>query len=225
MQRGPRRWGKLTPMRVLLVDDHPIVVDALAMSLKLEGLDVEVSPDLDVPAIVSRAKSNPPDVVLLDLDLGGMDSLPLVAPLTGLGARVVMVTGERDAVRLGRCLEEGALGIVSKNVQFAKLQEAVLDAVGGRNVMPETDRLALLDAAAHWRREEHARLAPFESLTKRERTVLGHLVAGRSAEEIAQAEFVSLATVRSQIQSTLRKLQVNSQLAAVALAKQHRWSP
>lgn len=212
-------------MRVLLVDDHPIVVDALAMSLKLEGLDVEVSPDLDVEAIVGRAKATPPDVVLLDLDLGGDDSLPLVKPLTQLGARVVMVTGERDAVRLGRCIEEGALGIVSKNVPFAKLQEAVLDAVGGRNVMAEADRIALLDAAAQWRREEQARVAPFEALTKRERAVLGHLVDGRSADEIAAAEFVSLATVRSQIQSILRKLQVNSQLAAVALAKQHRWTP
>lgn len=212
-------------MRVLLVDDHPIVVDALAMSLKLEGLDVEVSPDLDVDAIVGRAKNNPPDVVLLDLDLGGSDSTPLVRPLTGLGARVVMVTGERDAVRLGQCIEAGALGIVSKNVPFAKLQEAVLDAIGGRNVMPEAERISLLDAAAQYRREEQARMAPFESLTKRERTVLGHLVDGRSADEIAAAEFVSLATVRSQIQSTLRKLQVNSQLAAVALAKQHRWTP
>jgi two-component system, NarL family, nitrate/nitrite response regulator NarL len=211
-------------MRVLLVDDHPIVVDALAMSLRLEGLDVEVSPDLDVTAIVGRAKATPPDVVLLDLDLGGSDSLPLVRPLTELGARVVMVTGEREAVRLGRCIEEGALGIVSKNVPFAKLQEAVLDAVGGRAVMPETEKLALLDAAAQWRREELARTVPFESLTKRERAVLGHLVDGRSADEIAASEFVSLATVRSQIQSILRKLQVNSQLAAVALAKQHRWS-
>lgn len=211
-------------MRVLLVDDHPIVVDALAMSLKLEGLSVTVSPDLDATAIVDRAKADPPDVVLLDLDLGGSDSLPLVRPLTQLGARVVMVTGEREPVHLGRCLEEGALGIVSKNVPFAKLQEAVLDAINGRSVMPEGDRLALLDAVAKWRREEQARLAPFESLTKRERAVLGHLVDGRSADDIAAAEFVSLATVRSQIQSILRKLQVNSQLAAVALAKQHHWT-
>ena len=212
-------------MRVLLVDDHPIVVDALAMSLKLEGLDVEVSPDLDLAQIVERAKAAPPDIVLLDLDLGGRPARPLIRPLTELGARVVMVTGERDPVDLGRCLEEGALGIVSKNVPFARLQEAVLDAVNGRNVMPEGDRLQLLDAVVKWRREEDARRAPFASLTKRERTVMGHLVDGRTADEIAESEFVSLATVRSQIQSILRKLQVNSQLAAVALAKQHGWSP
>ncbi|MDQ1438262.1 MAG: hypothetical protein QOK43_1891 [Acidimicrobiaceae bacterium] len=212
-------------MRVLLIDDHPIVVDTLAMGLRLEGLDVHVAPSLDPPAILDLVGQAAPDVVLLDLDLGGANSLPLIGPITGAGARVVMVTGERDPVALGRCLEHGALGVVSKHLPFARLQQAVLDAVSGRNVMPESDRVALLEAAARWRRTELARLAPFAGLTRRERSVLGHLVDGHSAEEIATAEFVSMATVRSQIQAVLRKLQVNSQLAAVALAKQHHWSP
>lgn len=212
-------------MRVLLVDDHPIVVDALAMSLKLQGLEVEVARDLATDHVLEQAAALKPDIVLLDLDLGGTSSRPLIRPLTGLGARVVMVTGERDPVDLGRCIEEGALGIVSKNVPFERLQQAVLDAVNGGNVMPEADRIELLNAAAAWRREEAARLAPFASLTPKERRVLAHLADGRSADEIAESEFVSLATVRSQIQSILRKLQVNSQLAAVALVKQHQWSP
>lgn len=211
-------------MRVFLVDDHPIVVDALAMSLKIQGLNVEVARDLHEDSIVEQAKAHDPDVVLLDLDLDGRPSLSLIKPLSDLGARVVMVTGERDPVDLGRCLEQGALGVVSKNMPFDRLQDAVLDAVNGRNVMPEAERIALLDAAAAWRREEEARKAPFAALTPKERRVLGHLVDGRSADEIAEAEFVSLATVRSQIQSILRKLQVNSQLAAVALAKQHQWT-
>lgn len=213
------------PVRVLLVDDHPIVVDALAMGLKLQGLDVAVATDLNPDRIVDQAKDHGADIVLLDLDLGGASSLRLIRPLADLGCRVVMVTGERDPADLGRCLEEGAVGVVSKHVPFERLQQAVLDAASGRNVMPEGDRLALLDAAVAARREEEARRAPFTSLTPKERQVLAHLVHGRSADEIAEAEFVSLATVRSQIQAILRKLQVNSQLAAVALAKQRQWSP
>jgi DNA-binding CsgD family transcriptional regulator len=55
--------------------------------------------------------------------------------------------------------------------------------------------------------------------------VLAHLVNARTADEIAAAEFVSMATVRSQIQAVLRKLGVNSQLAAVALANERGWTP
>jgi DNA-binding NarL/FixJ family response regulator len=213
-------------MRIMLVDDHPIVVDTLAMSLRMEGLEVEVAPDLAADAIVELGAKIKPDVVLLDLDLGGDDdSLPVIRPLTEQGARVVMVTGNREPVQLGRCLEEGALGIVSKNVPFARLQEAVLDAVAGRSVMPESERIQLLNAASGARRDRENRLAPFTILTKRETAILGHLMAGQPAEEIAGIEFVSLATVRSQIQSILRKLQVNSQLAAVALAKERGWEP
>jgi DNA-binding NarL/FixJ family response regulator len=212
-------------MRVLLVDDHPIVVDTLAMSLRMEGLDVTVAPELGHAAIMGLAAEAKPDLVLLDLDLSGVESIPLIKPLTKAGARVVMITGEREPALLGRCLEAGAVGIVSKNVPFKKLQEAVLDAAGGGAAMAEAERLRLVDAAAAARREDRSRLAPFASLTPREKAVLGHLSEGRSADEIAEAEFVSLATVRSQIQSTLRKLQVNSQLAAVALVKERGWAP
>jgi len=66
-------------------------------------------------------------------------------------------------------------------------------------------------------------MAPFEQLTGRERVVLGALMDGASAGEIAKASFVSMATVRSQIRSILEKLGVHSQVAAVALAHRSRW--
>ncbi|MDP8927430.1 MAG: response regulator transcription factor [Actinomycetota bacterium] len=70
-----------------------------------------------------------------------------------------------------------------------------------------------------------AELEPFEQLTPREGRVLGHLMEGHSADEIAAYEFVSLATVRTQIRAILRKLDVNSQLAAVARTRRAGWSP
>ena len=64
--------------------------------------------------------------------------------------------------------------------------------------------------------------ATFDRLTKREALVLGELIDGLSAEEIAEVHFVALTTVRSQIRAVLQKLGVRSQLAAVALAGAHR---
>jgi DNA-binding NarL/FixJ family response regulator len=67
-------------------------------------------------------------------------------------------------------------------------------------------------------------LAPFEELSAREREVLGALLDGKTANAIATTSFVSISTVRSQIRSVLQKLNVNSQLEAVAAATRCGWS-
>ncbi len=71
---------------------------------------------------------------------------------------------------------------------------------------------------------DRARRAPFDALTPRESDVLRGLIAGESAEEIARSQYVALSTVRSHVKSLLRKLGVNSQLAAVALARDADWT-
>ena len=73
-------------------------------------------------------------------------------------------------------------------------------------------------------RPQDAPLPHFADLTERERFVLAELMEGHCAEEIAQAAFVSISTVRSQIKAILQKLGVSSQLAAVALARRADWS-
>ena len=92
--------------------------------------------------------------------------------------------------------------------------------------MPISDREALLDALrAGAGRDDAARLAPFEYLTPREQAVLGDLMDGHVAQEIASRSFVSVATVRSQIRAVLAKLSVHSQGGAVALAHRAGWRP
>lgn len=75
------------------------------------------------------------------------------------------------------------------------------------------------------RAEREHRLAPFESLTDREREVLGELMRGRQVEEISHDLFVSEATVRTHVRAILQKLAVRSQLAAVARAREVGWQP
>jgi DNA-binding NarL/FixJ family response regulator len=212
-------------VRVFLVDDHPIISELLAVNLQTEGMEVRVASALTPDVVLSEAAAFAPGVVVLDLDLAGTLSLPLIRPLREDGAIVVVLTGMKDKGLLGQCLEQGAVGVLSKESDFDRLRQGVIDAAEGRPVLSERDRVDLLEAAAEATRRERDRLAPFRGLTKREAVVLAHLVNARSAEEIAAAEFVSMATVRSQIQSVLRKLGVNSQLAAVALANDRGWTP
>jgi DNA-binding NarL/FixJ family response regulator len=92
----------------------------------------------------------------------------------------------------------------------------------GVSVSP-AQRTELRRLAQDTRRTRSRLLGPFEELTARERYVLARLIDGRCAEAIAADAYVSLSTVRSQIRSILRKLGVNSQLEAVALARRAGW--
>ena len=174
--------------------------------------------------MVELGRSLAPVLVLLDLDLGSMGSgLDLIRPLTEAGARVVMVTGVSDRARLGACIEAGAVGVVSKAAEFSVLIDTVHRAIQGVPLLSDDERQALLQEARRRRRADRDRLAPFDALSPREREVLVHLLAGESAETIAEKTYVSLATVRSHIRAILLKLGVNSQIAAVALARNAGW--
>jgi DNA-binding NarL/FixJ family response regulator len=212
---------------VLIVEDHALLADGLAVSLRRAGVVAEVADGTSCDAIVDAASRLQPDVVLLDLVLGddiGL-SVPLIAQLRATGATVLMLTGVTDPALLGSCVEAGASGLVSKGESFDAVLDKLMRAVRREPTLYAAERESMLGSLRRQRAAERARVAPFERLTARERVVLGALMDGASAEEIARASFVSLATVRSQIRSILEKLAVHSQVAAVALAHRARWEP
>ena len=146
-------------------------------------------------------------------------------PLTQLGARVLVVSGTADRLRLAETVEKGAVGFLSKTVPFEQLLRAVLDVVAQRPVLSTARRYELMTDLRSARATRSKELAPFKTLTPKERAVLSALAQGQRAETIATDSVVSSATVRSQIRSLLAKLGVNSQLEAVALAWTVGWFP
>jgi two-component system nitrate/nitrite response regulator NarL len=194
------------------------------MSLTLGGFAVSVASWGSFDEVLAEAAEVRPTLVVLDLDLQGAGyGYDLIAPLRELGAQVLVLTGTVDRIELARCLEAGALGIASKANGFGSVLDQISRAAEGQSVTPITERTQLLaDLSAH-RRAEDKRKAPFESLSARERDVLRQIVDGHQAAAIAKASYVSLATVRTQIRSILMKLDVTSQVAAAALARQGGW--
>lgn len=210
-----------TPARVLLVEDHELLAQSLAFTLRADGLRTERAPMHSVDAVIAAARDTPYDIVLLDLDLGESlgSGLELIKPLQETGARVVMLTAVTDTVRLAECIEAGAVGLVRKTASFEHLLSAVREAVSLGTLLSPGQRDELM---AELRRQRHARaerLKPFLQLTHREQEVLRELMEGKNAEQIAQEWYVSITTVRSQIRSMLAKLHVHSQVAAVGLAR------
>lgn len=212
---------------VLIVEDHELLAQSLVFALRAEGVDTETLKPETTDQILKVAEDLKPTVVLLDLELGGEigNSIPLIGPLEQLGAQVMMVTGVTNRVRLAECLEAGATGLLNKSTPFDQLVEAVREVAELGTLIPPEQRHELLNELRKQRAADRERLEPFERLTSREQHVLAGLMDGKSAEAIAEESFVSLATVRSQIRAILLKLDVNSQLAAVALARRNGWTP
>jgi two-component system, NarL family, nitrate/nitrite response regulator NarL len=113
---------------------------------------------------------------------------------------------------------------VTKGQGIEELVDALVRAREGQPVNSARERMELSDELAEHRQRRQELLAPFRALSAREAAVLQGLVEGHSAESIAEGSFVALSTVRSQIRSILAKLDVSSQLGAVALARRARWS-
>ena len=211
--------------RLLIVEDHELLATSLALALRQQGLDVETAAGPSVEAVVAAVRRLAPVLVLLDLELGPPlgSGLDLIKPFTEAGARVVMMTGVVEPARLGACIAAGAVGVVSKSAGFGELVDAIRRAVAGEQLLTSHQRHILVGEFHAGRQADDRRTAPFTSLSPREQAVLARLIAGESAEAIAELSYVSVATVRSQIRSILSKLGVKSQLAAVALARQAGW--
>jgi DNA-binding NarL/FixJ family response regulator len=209
----------------LIVDDHGVLADGLAMALTAEGLPAEVQVPTSAEGVVEAVRERAPVLVLLDLDLGleRVGGVDLVAPLRELGTRVLVLTGSIDRLVHARCLEAGAAGVASKSEPFDQLLGTIRRAAQGESAMGRLRREELLDELRRSRAARTERLAPFERLTPKEASVLLALAEGRSADSIARSSFVSLPTVRTQIRGILVKLGVGSQLAAVGMALERGW--
>jgi DNA-binding NarL/FixJ family response regulator len=212
-------------LRALLVDDHQLLAQSLALALGMEGVSCVVADLRDRDALVADVRSDPPDLILLDLELGGAigDGSTLVEPFVEAGCRVLVVSASGDRELVGRALEQGAVGMVRKSVAFAVLLDTALAAARGEQVMAPAERHRLLAELRAERTRRAEATAPFNRLTDREAQVLRALGQGSSVAAIAAEWFVSEATVRSQVRGVLTKLGVSSQLEAVALAHRSGW--
>ena len=211
-------------LSVLVVEDHAMLATSLAITLRSLGHDVVVAEDLEHEAVLRIAGEARPDLVLLDLHLGGGRSgFSLVGPLRGLVPTIVVLTSSHEVELLHSCLESGAAAVLDKAMPFDRLLEAVEAVAEGRAPMLDADRAALMTELDQRRADRRAELEPFQRLTRREAEVLARLVEGTAPKVIARSDGVALSTVRGHIQQILLKLGVSSQREALARARAARW--
>ncbi len=209
--------------RVLVVEERALIALGLQLVLSASHWDVQAISG-PTTELIARAELFEPHCVLLDIHVSGGvgKGIELIGPLMSTGAPVVVLTSERRRIVLAECLEAGASGWIHLSAGVDEVDATLTRVLAGRALIGRAERSALLEELRMDRALTVNSDAAFSQLTHREALVLGGLVDGLSAEEIAEAHFVALSTVRSQIRSVLQKLGVRSQLAAVALAGDHR---
>ncbi len=213
------------PPTIVVIDDHVLLAETLVAALRAVGIRATaVRPERGTD-LLGRLIAIRPDLLLLDLDLGGFgDSTTLIRPLTAAGIRVLIVTGLPDRMRIALALEQGAIGYQSKADGFDTLLQAANIALNasGESWRPQ-ERVSLLHDLNLARTANAESTRQFRRLTDRERATLGALCDGLTVSEIAHTWVVSEATVRSHVQRILSKLGVASQVQAVVLTLQSGW--
>jgi two-component system nitrate/nitrite response regulator NarL len=208
---------------VLLVDDHRVFAEALAALLAAErGISrVTVASTLD--AARARLVSDRPDLVLLDLvlaDESGYDLLAELAADADAPAAIVL-SGRTEPRLIVQAIEAGARGWLTKTTSLGALLTALWQVIDGDMYLaPATLQPVLVHLLGDLHRQRAA--AGFvDELTPRELDVLRCLVSGMTRAEVAEHLFVSTNTVRTHIQSLLRRSEQHSALALVAFARLH----
>ncbi len=200
-------------IRVLIVDDHPVVRDGLRGMLSgEEDLHVvgEASNGLQALAEVGRCQ---PHVVLMDLRMPVLDGVSATERIQAEhpGIRVLVLTTYDGDADILRAVEAGATGYLLKDTPREELFHAIRKAARGESVLAPAVAARLMVAV---------RAPVVETLTDRELEVLRHVARGATNKEIAGALFVSEATVKTHLIHAFGKLGVDDRTAAVVAALQ-----
>ncbi|HEY0903778.1 MAG TPA: response regulator transcription factor [Marmoricola sp.] len=215
-------------VRILVFEDHALFAESLELALTLEGYDVRRVPVPDhacaAGQVLAPASRWKPRIALVDLDLGKFgDGADLIEPLARSGVNVVVVTASIDHARWGECMQRGARKVISKNQPLNDILAVVRRLSQGLPVISHEEREELVRLWRERRRAQQVARNRLATLTTREREILGQLIEGHPVRDIARHDFVSEATVRTQVKSILAKLGVSSQLAAAGLARSVGW--
>jgi two-component system, NarL family, nitrate/nitrite response regulator NarL len=212
-------------IRVLLVDDHAVIRTALRLLIESRpGLQVigEAANRLDALAVAAREH---PDLILLDLDLGGSSGLDFLPELLVIApaARVLILTGLHDAELHRRAVRLGAMGVVVKDKAAKVLFQAIEKVHAGEVWLEGAVVAQVLGELTSGRTstQQDPEAAKITRLTARERELVALVCEGLSNRQIARRLFRSEGTIRNSLSVIFEKLEVTDRLGLVLYASRH----
>ncbi len=197
-----------SPIRVLVVDDHPVVREGVT-GLLARQTDMEAVGEAgDGPEAIAKFRDLAPDVTLMDVQMQGMGGIEAIEKIRALSgdARILVLTtypGDANAVR---AIRAGASGYLLKNCVRTELIDAIRSVHAGRRVVCSDIAHALAEHALD------------EPLTERETAILRLVAEGHPNKQIAWRLTLSVDTIKAQLKSIFEKLGVHDRTHAVTVA-------
>lgn len=206
----------MAKIRVLIADDHLVVREGLVLVLQATGEFEVVGQAANGHDAVRLAEELQPDLVLIDVQMPDMDGIEATAIITRRlpGSRVVVLSTFDEEEYIYNSLQAGAMGFVLKSSDLPELLEVVRAAARGETLLPSPIATKLAGRISAGRDQQ--------SLTEREREVLGLLVLGLRNREIAERLQITERTVKNHVANIIAKLGVKSRTEAVSLALKER---
>ena len=198
----------MTPIRVLIVDDHAILRMGLASLLSSKS-EIEVVGDAsDGPSGIRKALKLKPDVVVMDLMMPGMDGIEATKELLAKApeSKILILTTFGTSNGINNALEAGAMGAVMKNCDFSELADAIRAVASGkRYIAADVERILVADP-------------PVAALSPRQMEILQSIVRGLSNPDIAKQLGISVNMVKEHVESLFQKIGAANRTEAVAIA-------
>ena len=207
------------PVRILIVDDHLVMRAGLRMVIESRpGLQVIGMASNRAEALQLAAKESP-DLILLDLDLGGESALSFLPELRAQAkeGRVLVLTGVRDVDEHRKAVRLGAQGVVMKENATEVLVKAIAKVTEGEYWLDRSTVGTLLTEMTR-KDEDDPEAAKISSLTARENQVIALIAEGLKNKQIAERLFISETTVTHHLSSIFSKLDVSDRLELVIYA-------
>lgn len=195
-------------IRILSVDDHPLLREGIAMLIENQPDMVLVAQASTGTEAIQQFREHQPDVTLMDLrlpDMSGIDAL-ITIRTESPDACVVMLTTYEGDVEIQRALQAGARGYLLKTTPAKELVEVIRQTYAGKKRIPAEVAAQLAEHMGE------------EALTPREVEVLKHLAEGNRNKDIAERLFISEETVKVHIKHIMEKLGANDRTQSVAIA-------
>ena len=214
------------PIRILLVDDHEIVREALSHYLAGQASFDVVASVPDHATAVEEARRTRPDVALLDIEVPGLDCFVAAREIAACSpdTRVLFLSAFCRDRYIERALEVDAAGYVVKGEDPATLRQAIDEvARGGRYFSGAVENRLVLDGAGLRLAEPGSTRAA--SLTAREREVLGYVAVGMSKKEIAALVDLSVRTVDAHVRNIMAKLDLHDRVELARFAMREGFAP
>lgn len=198
-------------IRILVADDHEMILDIARMYLDQQG-DMSVVTVMDLDAALAAFRDEGPfDIVLLDYQMPGMDGLNGLVKMVSLAEDrpVAIITGNPTRNLMKQALDAGAAGIISKSLPIRSLANSIRFIYSGETYMP----LHLMQE------DQSSKSTDAGPLSAREMTVLGYLGEGRKNKEIAMSLGLSEGTVKMHVMSICKKLEATNRTQSVIIAR------